>query len=137
MGKTMLRCAFCGVLTMVVAACGRGELGRSMSSWQGSQFDEVVQVWGEPDICEIVDGRRICSWHDMVSGYSLSGIRICVRSLEIDAEGAVIGWRWRGDYCHTTTDRVMARAPGGRPDALVGEARADGAFDVAVMLPQD
>lgn len=119
---------------VLAAGCSTRELGHTMSSWQGSHIDEVSSAWGQPNACETMDGRRICSWHDVVSGFSLSTARTCVRSLEIDPDGVVTGWRWRGDYCYATADRVMARAQFERPDALAPESRE---VEVAVTRPAE
>lgn len=119
-----------------MSACTTTDLGHTMGSWQGSHFDEVTGAWGAPNTCETIDGRRICAWHDMVSGFSLSTTRTCIRSLEIDPEGYVIGWRWRGDYCYETAERVMARAQYERPDALAAQSPDADADDVGVAVTQ-
>ena len=129
-----LRWVFYAVAVVTMSACTSSELGQTMGSWQGSHFDEVTGAWGKPNSCETTDGRRICAWHDVVSGFSLSATRTCVRSLEIDPDGYVIGWRWRGDYCYETAERVMARAQYERPDALA--AQSPDANDVGVAVTQ-
>lgn len=138
MEKQISRWACCGILLFLAAGCSStGELGHTMNSWQGSHVDEVSAAWGEPHTCETVEGRRICSWYDMVSGFSLSTARTCARSLEIDTDGIVTGWRWRGDYCYAAADRVMARAQFERPDALAAESPESGEVEVAVTEPAE
>ena len=111
-----------GAALLLLAGCSsHGELGGTMSSWQGSHVDDVKLAWGQPTACETYDGRRICSWHDQSRRLSSSLTESCERSLEIDADGYVIGWRWRGDYCYATADQVMAQAQYQRPDALAAE----------------
>jgi len=129
-----LRWTLCAIFVIAMSACTTTDLGHTMGSWQGSHFDEVTGAWGAPNTCESIDGRQICAWHDMVSGFSLSAPRTCVRSLEMDPEGYVIGWRWRGDYCYETAERVMARAQYERPDALA--AQSPDADDVGVAVTQ-
>ncbi len=136
--RRIVRWGVGGVLTAAIGGCfGTGELGQTMSSWQGSSIDAVSAAWGAPDACETIEGRRICSWHDTASGYSLSTSRSCVRSLEIDPGGYVTGWRWRGDQCHATADRVQARASAERPEALGAESAGAGDTDLAVILPAE
>jgi len=106
---------------LLLAGCSHGELGGTMSSWQGSHVDDVKMAWGPPTACDTYDGRNICSWHDKSSSLSTILSESCERQLEMDAEGYVIGWRWRGDYCYATADQVMARAQYRRPDALAAE----------------
>ena len=122
MNYQTLRWACCSVVLAIASGCSTGELGHTMGSWQGSHVDEVLLAWGQPDACETQDGRRICAWYDVASGYSLSNAHTCTRSLEFDADGYVTGWRWRGDYCSTTADSVLARAQFERPDALAAES---------------
>ena len=110
-----------GAALIVLAGCSHGELGNKMGSWQGSHVDDVKQAWGQPTACETFDGRRICSWHDRSASLSSISTESCERSLEIDADGYVTGWRWRGDNCYATADRVMAQAEFRRPDALTAE----------------
>lgn len=136
--RQIVRWAVGGILAAAMGGCfSTGELGQTMSSWQGSHIDEVGVAWGAPDACETIEGRRICSWYDIASGYSLSRGRSCVRSLEIDPDGYVTGWRWRGDQCHTTADRVVTRASAERPAALAPESRGAGDTDVVAILPAE
>lgn len=132
------RWAVSAVLAAVVSGCySSGELGHTMGSWEGSSFEDVTAAWGQPDNCETTEGRRICSWNDMVSGYSLSAARTCVRSLEIDPSGYVTGWRWRGDYCFATAERVLARAPSDRPGALDADSDDTDSVEVALTQPAE
>lgn len=115
-----LRWVCCGLCCAILGGCGADRLGHTMRSWQGGHFDEVTRAWGQPDRCETIEGRRICAWYDVVSRLSVPTSRTCIRSLEIGPEGRITGWRWRGDYCFTTANRVLARAQVERPDALAG-----------------
>lgn len=137
--KSARRAFGVGIVAVGLAACSAGSngLGRTMSSWQGSKFDEVTTAWGEPDICETRDTRRVCSWHDLVSGRSLSSARICVRSLEIGSDDVVTGWRWRGDYCSATADRIMANSRRERPDVLDAATDEPAEIEVAATRPAE
>jgi len=110
-----------GAALVALSGCSQGDLGHTMGSWQGSHVDDVMLAWGQPVNCGSFDGRRICSWQDTSVGMTATRTTSCERSLEIDPDGYVTGWRWRGDYCHATADRVMARAEFRRPDALAAE----------------
>ncbi len=137
--RQTLRWAVGGILATAIGGCfSSGELGQTMSSWQGSSIEAVSAAWGPPDACETIEGRRICSWHDRASGQSRRAAWSCVRSLEIDPDGHVTGWRWRGDRCHASADRVLARAPDERPEALVPESGGEsGDADVAAIPPAE
>lgn len=136
--RQTVRYAVGGILAAAIGGCfSSGELGQTMSSWQGSSIDAVSAAWGPPDACETIEGRRICSWYDIASGYSLSTARACVRSLEIDPDGYVTGWRWRGNQCHATAGRVLARASAERPEALAPASPGTGDSDVAAILPAE
>ncbi|MGI9342942.1 MAG: hypothetical protein ACR2QV_08820 [Gammaproteobacteria bacterium] len=127
--------AVCGVL--LTTGCASEQLGSTMNSWQGSHIDEVAAAWGAPDECATNDGRRICKWHDQAAGFSLSTASSCVRSLEIDPDGIVVGWRWRGDYCFASSDRVLARSQTDRPEALDSADRGTDSVGVAVTQPAE
>jgi len=133
--RQTLRWASYGLQAAVLVGCNAtGNLGTTMGSWQGSNFGDVTAAWGEPDTCDTIDGRRICSWYDMVSGFSLSTAQTCVRSMEIAPDGEVTGWRWRGDSCADSASRILARTQVERPNALAVEA--DEADDVEVAATQ-
>ena len=100
---------YASILFSMLVGCSSGELGHTMGSWQGSQLDEVTLAWGSPDRCEEIDGRRVCSWYDDSTGFSATSTRACERTLEIDADGYITGWRWRGDDCFMTAEAVLAR----------------------------
>jgi hypothetical protein len=137
MKRKLFRRACWVLFAFSVSACSTSDLGHTMRSWQGSHFDEVTAAWGQPNFCETIQGRRICAWHDTIGGPSLSATRTCVRSLEIDPDGIVIGWRWRGDYCGMTADRVLARAEYKRPDALAAQSPDTDDVGVAVTRPEE
>lgn len=128
MTKHMLRLACCVILPVLSGACSStAELGQTMGSWQGSHIDDVTLAWGQPTACDTIFDRRICSWH----------AQACVRTVEVDPDGVVIGWRWRGDYCHATADRFMARAQFERPGALTAESLDAENPDVAAIEPAE
>lgn len=137
LNQTLRRIIYGLLLAATVGCSSQQDLGHTMGSWEGSHIDEVRVAWGQPNTCETIDGRRICAWHDMVSGFSLSTARTCVRSLEVDPDGYVTGWRWRGDYCYATAERVMARAQSERPDALAADSRESADVGVAVTRPEE
>ena len=138
MAKHMLQLACCVILPVLSGACSTAaELGQTMGSWQGSHIDDVTLAWGQPTTCDTIFDRRICSWHDRVGGISPSTAQACVRTVEVDPDGVVIGWRWRGDYCHATADRFMARAQFERPGALTAESLDAGNPDVAAIEPAE
>ena len=127
---------------MLPAACGTNSLTANMASWQGSHIDEISSAWGSPDECVQRDGREFCTWTnaatDQYSGFSsdtFSARPICVRTMEIDDSGLIIGWRWRGNRCPNTAPEVLARVSPERPEVMAaGDQRAT-ILELAVIEP--
>ncbi len=111
------------VLCGSYAGCANDRLGQRLASWQGSSYDAVVIAWGQPDRCEPGAATRICLWQMRPTAADVGatpGIGVTCRTLfEFDADGRVIGWRWRGDRCQRIAPMLAAaNASGSRPDAL-------------------
>jgi len=94
-----------------------------MSSWEGSNINDVVSQWGYPQEEKEFQGRKLYIWHHNKSayipqtttttgnvygnsiyatssstgGYSIHGS--CQRTLEVDDAGTVVSWEWRGNNC--------------------------------------
>jgi len=105
------------------AGCAHDRLVQRLASWQGSSYDTVVTGWGRPDRCEPNAATRICLWQmrPMAAGVGVTpgSVATCRTMFEFDADGRVIGWRWRGDHCQRLASTVAtANAPDQRPDAF-------------------
>ena len=84
-------------------------MSRVVDSWQGERITAVVRHWGEPTRRTRQDGKEIVEWetasHLHVPSVPMSimptqsfALR-CVRRLETDALGTVVGGSWHGDLC--------------------------------------
>ena len=101
-------------LTALLAGCSQGRFDRGMAAWQGRHLDEVRAAWGEPDLTSDSGQGGIYVWYqrqqisltpqgeravtDISSDDYILQIQ-CSRMLDVDADGAVVGWRWRGNRC--------------------------------------
>ena len=84
-----------------------------IASWQGEQIGAVVRHWGEPTRRVRQVDRSTLEWESIselhVPGSPMSSIRPqsfalrCVRQLNIDERGTVVGGTWRGDLCCGTS----------------------------------
>lgn len=95
-----------------------------MSSWEGSNIDAVVSQWGYPHEEREFNGKKLYIWHHNKSvympattnttgtvnsygGYSATSTTTgghaihgaCDRILEVDRNGTVVRWEWRGNNC--------------------------------------
>lgn len=96
-----------------------------MSSWVGSNIDQVIDRWGFPDEEKVVNGRKIFVWNyrkqatlpysSTTTGnintqtgafqsntYGGGGQTIygrCTRILEVDDKKVVKSWQWKGNNC--------------------------------------
>ncbi len=106
----------CLLLSLIISvtACATSDLSSQMASWQGVGLAEVVSVWGAPDQCSTRAANQLCVWRDR----TFDGSTTCTRMLEVDENGVVIGWRWRGDRCDlvaVSTPRDAERVADSRP----------------------
>lgn len=113
-------------IASVCVGCASQRLGGTMESWQGSHVDDVTLAWGQPDTCATTGDQRVCAWYTPSASSLVGGRAQCVRSLAIDPDGIITGWRWRGDRCADTANVVMAKARFKRPDALTAESALPG-----------
>ena len=129
-------------ILMLPAACSTNSLTAKMASWQGSHIDEISSAWGLPDGCVQRDGREFCTWTnaatDQYSDFSSDAFNarpICVRTIEIDDSGFIIGWRWRGDRCLNTASEVLARVSPERPEVMAAGDQRSTILELAVIEP--
>lgn len=122
----MTQLKFIAVATMlfILAGCSTTKtMNGIMSSWEGSNINEVVAQWGYPHEEREFQGRKLYIWHHNKSayipqttnttgsvygnsvyatsttsgGYAIQGS--CQRVLEVDSSGTVVHWEWRGNNC--------------------------------------
>jgi len=129
-------------ILMLASACSTNSLSTKMASWQGSHIDEISSAWGSPDECVERDGREFCNWTaDAGDKYLGSNVNtfnsrpVCVRTVEVDAAGVIIGWRWRGDRCPNTASEVLARTSPNRPEHLAAGKGESNNLELAVIEP--
>lgn len=129
-------------ILMLAAACSTNSLSTKMASWQGSHIDEISSAWGSPDECIQRDGRQFCTWtraaadQSRGSGADTRNARpICVRTVEVDESGSIIGWRWRGDRCADTATEVLARTDPERPEVIAAGDEQSTARELVVIEP--
>ena len=98
---------------LLLAACASPGLSSRMASWHGSELADLERAWGPADECVTLDGRALCRWRDTQTQGLAAAVHIdrvtCVRTVEVDAQSVVIGWRWRGDNCARYAQTVLAR----------------------------
>jgi len=96
-----------------------------MSSWVGSNIDQVIDQWGFPNEEKSINGRKVFIWHHSKQYYlpqtsSTTGtvnpytgsfnattyggggqtiFGYCDRTLEVDDKKVVKSWEWRGNNC--------------------------------------
>ncbi len=125
------------------AACSTNSLSTKMASWQGSHIDEISSVWGSPDDCAKRAGRELCTWSTAAAGQisasnsdNAKDRPICVRTIEVDESGLIIGWRWRGDRCSNTAAEVLAKTTAERPEILAANKKS-ATLELAVIEPME
>jgi hypothetical protein len=96
-----------------------------MSSWAGSDINQVINQWGFPDEEKVINGRRVFIWRNDKQ-YYLSGASTttgtvnpysgsfhattyggegqtiqanCDRIFEVDKNKIVKSWEWKGNNC--------------------------------------
>lgn len=117
------------VAVVLLVGCGTTRLmNEVIASWHGAHIDEAIARWGYPTDERTIAGRRLVYWDrtvtlDMPATSSTQGTATrvapgvvtyastthhsgggssawaCVRTLEIDAAGFVVGGAWQGNNC--------------------------------------
>jgi len=110
-------------LLIFVAGCS--DMNAVMKSWEGFHISEAIAQWGDPDSQQEIAGRTIYRWVDRdfmympqystISGHDSSYGNLygstystvsydmessCIRILEVNDDGYVIGGRWEGGKCN-------------------------------------
>ena len=130
------------VVVSLVTACSTSNLSTKMASWQGSHIDDVSAAWGSPDECSQRAGREFCTWtkapanpYTSLSSETFNARPICVRTVEVDDSGTIIGWRWRGDRCSDSSTEVLAQTSPNRPEQLATDNEQSSKLELAVIEP--
>lgn len=114
------------VFSIVLSACSpmRNTMNDVMTSWKGAHIDEAIEQWGYPDESREIAGRKLYVWKtsstkqlyekevtkgrvDAYGNYAEETKTIgggtwygdCHRILEVDAEGTITKWEWKGNDC--------------------------------------
>jgi len=114
------------LLTIFSVSCSSTKTMQGiMSSWVGSDINQVIDQWGFPDEEKVVNERRIFIWHNNkhyylpqtttttgsvnpytgsfnATTYGGGGQNIygnCDRILEVDKNKIVKSWEWKGNNC--------------------------------------
>jgi len=129
-------------VSMLTTACSTNNLSGRMASWHGSHIDEISSAWGSPDECVQTDGREFCTWSKAAtdqntrsSADTFNARPICVRTVEVDDSGVLVGWRWRGDHCPNTAAEVLARVNPARPEVMAAGDEWSAIPELAVIEP--
>lgn len=70
---------------------------RIMSSWVGSDINQVIERWGFPNEEKVINGRKIYIWNN---SSEISATKWnCTRTLEVDQNNTVKSWEWQGNNC--------------------------------------
>ena len=71
-----------------------------MSSWTGSNVNEVIKSWGYPDEEKTIAGKHLYIWTRELTVNNLAVQKWnCTRTFEVNPENIVIGWQWEGNNC--------------------------------------
>ena len=131
------------LVVLLATACSTNNLSTKMASWQGSHIDAISAAWGSPDECTQRDGREFCTWtkapasqYTSLSSETFIARPICVRTVEFDDSGTMIGWRWRGDRCSNSSSEVLARTSPNRPEQLATGGEQSPNLELAVTEPE-
>ena len=120
----ILKPTIIGVLLVLLSSCSTTKtMDGIMSSWEGSNINDVVVQWGYPDEEREFEGRKLYIWNHNKSAYipetttttgsvygntvqatstSSGGYAIqgsCQRILEVNEESTVVSWQWSGNNC--------------------------------------
>ena len=90
---------------ILVSGCANtGQLSRDMADLAGSPAAHATGLWGEPHETRAFGDGTLLIWRDYAGtpGATVVPAVICERLLAVDGDGAVTGWRWRGDACETS-----------------------------------
>ncbi len=133
MGWVSKKTAVIILLALLVCSCSATKtMNGIMSSWTGSDLDEVVALWGPPHEVRDSGKNKLYVWHHTtaksapkinirttsISGHTGSSgsttagggttYGSCQRILEIDPNGKVVNWQWSGDSCPYREDGPYA-----------------------------
>lgn len=120
--KTLI--ALTGLVVLSACVSTKDTMREIMSSWVGEDIDSVIEQWGYPDEQREVAGRELYVWHqrssvklaersrtegsvDSYGNYSEQTVTTgggewegyCGRIFEVDDQGTVIRWEWKGNDC--------------------------------------
>ncbi len=130
------------LVVLLATACSTSNLSTKMASWQGSHIDDISAAWGSPDECIQREDREFCTWtkapanqYTSLNSETFNARPICVRTVEVDDSGTIIGWRWRGDRCSNSSSEVLARTSPNRPEQLATDVEQSPNLELAVIGP--
>lgn len=120
------------MLVWLVGCSTRPTMDGIMSSWAGSDIEEVVAQWGDPHEVREFKANILYVWNHTtaqtapqikirtttISGNSASSgssstggstrYGNCQRILEVNAQGKVVDWQWNGKGCPYREDGPYA-----------------------------
>jgi hypothetical protein len=106
---SIIKLSLLAVCTGIVASCaGNRAMDSVIGSWQGQQVHEVIAAWGQPSENLAIEGKLLLIWNTsggkpagadgQAASFSASG-GYCVRLLNADQKGRIIGGTWDGTDC--------------------------------------
>jgi len=120
LSKIVLLSAF----IVVFAGCSTTKvMDRIMSSWQSEHIDKIISQWGYPSEVRELRGNQLYIWvynksafipqsstttgsiygntiytqTNSYGGHAIHGT--CIRILEVNKDGYVVSWEWKGNNC--------------------------------------
>ena len=87
------------ILVLSAGCASTGSLSSEMAGWQGEDVSVALGAWGEPEAKQTFGSQTILIWRDRSAFVTGPNGVVCERMLAVADDGAITGWRWRGDAC--------------------------------------
>ena len=78
---------------------------RALNSWLGYNIEDVISVWGYPTDEKHIVGKNLIYWSNNEyyvlanQGSFYGGESYCNKIFEIDKNGKIISWQYKGNSC--------------------------------------
>ena len=120
MKKLLLLLCFI-TLSINIAYCSEANFVRAISSWQGENINDVINIWGYPTNEKTIAGRHLYLWESerirkydtSYYGHSYGSATsyevYCDKIAEVDLKNTIINVSYNG-YCSLGTSQAKAMA---------------------------
>lgn len=91
-----------------VAGCTHRAMDSAVASWRDQPISDVIAAWGKPSEELRVSGKHLYIWNNFDGALLMPEVKrppvlpdtdYCIRLLEVDRGGKVIGGNWDGNDC--------------------------------------